>query len=460
MRGPFLLRTPLAGFSLSAALFLASCAAPPTAPPGGKPPQGISSVDGANVEYAAFQNSAFPYRGLIPNYQETGKTRPFLDVDDNGRLGHSSPRGGLLWEDQTYNDRTVLLAAPQSFDPGRPGVIIVFFHGNMATLQRDVVARQQIVRQLAESGLNGVLVAPQLALDAPDSSAGKFWSPGGFAAFLNEAEGKLGDFYPGARNAFRRMPVVIVAYSGGYLPAVYSLTVGGEGGRVRGVVLLDALYGEKDKFVRWVEGPRPQRLLRQRLFDLLARRQHGGRGRTPAGRASGAERTARAACAGRGRLRRRGLGRPQRLRHLRLGRRAAARHFFAHPVGVRRDRAAQFCKLTLSVDRRRRAQNRVHPRTSVFSNRFHCPPSAASSSRASAISGIAPAARSPIPLAGAGRGGGSRWSLRSGPPQRPTGKAWPDPPPSPSPTRGEGIGKPSSAGARTSCASTRRPVDW
>src|SRR5208337_2169194 len=170
MRGPFLLRTPSAALSLSAALFLASCAAPPTVPPGGKPPQGVSSVDGANVEYAAFHNSAFPYRGVIPNYQETGKTRPFLDVDDNGRLGHSSPRGGLLWEDQTYNDRTVLLAAPQSFNPGRPGVIIVFF-------------------------------------------------------------------------------------SGGYLPAVYSLTVGGEGGRVRGVVLLDALYGEKDKFVRWAEGP-------------------------------------------------------------------------------------------------------------------------------------------------------------------------------------------------------------
>jgi hypothetical protein len=238
---------------LGAALLLASCAAPPGAPPPGGKAQGMTSIDGANVEYAAFQNSAFPYRGLIPNDQETGKTRPFLDVDDNGRLGHSSPRGGLLWEDQTYNDRTVLLAAPQSFDPRRPGVIVVFFHGNMATLERDVVARQQIVRQLADSGLNGVLIAPQLAVDAPDSSAGKFWSPGGFAAFLNEAEGKLGDFYPSARGAFRRMPVVIVAYSGGYLPAAYSLTVGGESGRVRGVVLLDALYGEKDKFVRWVE---------------------------------------------------------------------------------------------------------------------------------------------------------------------------------------------------------------
>ncbi len=256
MRGPSVQRTRSAGLGIGAALMLASCAAPP--PPSGaglKPQGGVTTIDGANVELSAFKNSAFPYHGLIPNYQETGKTRPFLDVDDNGRLGHSSPRGGLLWEDQTYNDRTVLLAAPQSFDPSQSGVIVVFFHGNQATLTRDVIARQQIVRQLADSGLNGVLIAPQLALDAPDSSAGRFWSPGGFAAFLSEAEGKLGDFYPNARGAFRRMPVVIVAYSGGYLPAVYSLTVGGAEGRIRGLVLLDALYGERDKFVSWVEGP-------------------------------------------------------------------------------------------------------------------------------------------------------------------------------------------------------------
>jgi hypothetical protein len=241
---------------LGAALLLASCAGPaPPAGPGPKVGAGLTPVDGANVALASFEHSAFPYRGLIPNYQETGKSRPFLDVDDNGRLGHSSPRGGLLWEDQTYSDRSVLLAAPQSFDPSRPGVIIVFFHGNNATLSRDVLARQQIVRQLADSGLNGVLIAPQLAVDAQDSSAGRFWSPGGFSAFLDEAETKLGEFYPAARGAFRHMPVIIVGYSGGYLPAVYSLTVGGAGGRVRGVVLLDALYGERDKFVNWVKGP-------------------------------------------------------------------------------------------------------------------------------------------------------------------------------------------------------------
>jgi hypothetical protein len=47
--------------------------------------------------------------------------------------------------------------------------------------------------------------------------------------------------------------VVLVAYSGGYDPAAYALDVGGADDRVRGVVLLDALYGESDRFQRWVE---------------------------------------------------------------------------------------------------------------------------------------------------------------------------------------------------------------
>ena len=160
------------GLALGAALLMAGCAGP-TVQQSQSSVAGLTSIDGATVSLAAFENSAFPYHGLIPNYQETGKTRPFIDVDDNGRLGHSSPRGGLHWEDQTYNDRTVLLAAPQSFDPAKGGVIIVFFHGNNATLSRDVIARQQIVRQLADSG--------------PQRRAGRAAARGGRAGFERRA---------------------------------------------------------------------------------------------------------------------------------------------------------------------------------------------------------------------------------------------------------------------------------
>ena len=49
------------------------------------------------------------------------------------------------------------------------------------------------------------------------------------------------------------MPVIIVGYSGGFLPAAYSLAVGGADSRIRGVVLLDAVYGELDKFADFID---------------------------------------------------------------------------------------------------------------------------------------------------------------------------------------------------------------
>jgi len=200
-----------------------------------------------------FDVTAFPYSGMIP---DTGQ--PFLDVVDGDKRGHSAPRGGTLWEDQAYRDRHVLLSIPAGFDPRRPAVIVVYFHGNNAMLQRDVVDRQQVPRQLAASGLNAVLVAPQFALDARDSSAGRFWEPNVFGRFVDEAASHLATLYGGgsAATALQSAPVIFVAYSGGYLPAAYSLSYWGGSPRLRGVILLDAGYGEQDRFADWIAARR------------------------------------------------------------------------------------------------------------------------------------------------------------------------------------------------------------
>jgi hypothetical protein len=204
---------------------------------------------GVKTTLVAFDTSPFPYRGDIPD-----QNKPFLNIVEGERLGHASPRGATYWEDQTYSDHRVLLSIPRGFSLRRPAAIVVYFHGNNATLERDVRDRQQVPRQVADSGLNAVLVAPQFAVDARDSSAGRFWEPGAFRQFLDEAAGHLarlsGD--PDARSRFASLPVILVAYSGGYLPAAYTLDVGDVGGRVAGVVLLDALYGEADRFAAWV----------------------------------------------------------------------------------------------------------------------------------------------------------------------------------------------------------------
>ncbi len=181
----------------------------------------ITAVKQANTRLIGFDNSAFPY---------------------SGRSG------------SRYNDNRVLVHVPAGFDARKPGVIVVFFHGHGATLERDVRDRQLLPKQISESGTNAVLVAPQLAYDAADSSAGKFWERDGLKRFMAEAAQQLAQVYGDARSEdiFAKMPVVIVSYSGGFETAAWSLHVGGLGKRVIGVVLLDSLYGHLDKFASWI----------------------------------------------------------------------------------------------------------------------------------------------------------------------------------------------------------------
>jgi hypothetical protein len=201
----------------------------------------------------SLKSSAFPYFGNNPRTDE-----PFLNVSKGERRGHRSYGGRVFWQDQTYNDNRVLMHVPENFDIRKPGVIVVFFHGNGATLERDVRDRQLVPQQISDSGVNAVLLAPQLAVDAADSSAGKFWQPGGLKRFVTESADHLAKLYgdPGAAKAFANLPVIIVGYSGGFVPTAWSLEVGGLGNRVRGVFLLDAVYGELDKFASWIENNR------------------------------------------------------------------------------------------------------------------------------------------------------------------------------------------------------------
>lgn len=202
----------------------------------------------ARLALVPFRNSPFPYDGLVPI-----KNVPFLDAFDGKRRGHISTRAATTyWEDETYSDRRSLIYVPAGFDPDRPAVIVVFLHGNGATLERDVVARQDVPRQLAASGLNAVLVAPQFAVDALDSSSGNFWTPGFFARYLDEAATKIADVADTGREKIAKMPVVIVAYSGGYNPAAYAVGVGGADDRIAGLTLIDALYAEEDRIADWI----------------------------------------------------------------------------------------------------------------------------------------------------------------------------------------------------------------
>ena len=196
------------------------------------------------------KHAAFPFKGKNP---ETGEE--FLNVVEGQRQGHKSPRGGVHWEDSAYSDQRSLLYVPVGFNLNKPAALVVFFHGNEATLERDVIGRQHIPRQVQESGMNAVLAAPQFAFDVRDSSPGNFWRVGYFTKWLAEVDANLAKLHgQGARASdFNKLPVILVAYSGGYFPAAWCLKIGGANQRLVGLVLMDALYGDAEKFAAWIE---------------------------------------------------------------------------------------------------------------------------------------------------------------------------------------------------------------
>ncbi len=189
-----------------------------------------------------FDESPFPLR----------KGHAFFDQRDGARRGRTTRHGQVYWEDPTYSCRGVLLAVPADFDATQAATLVVYLHGNRARLERDVLIRQQLVKQVRAADINAVLVAPQLALDAPDSSAGRFAQRGVFARFLDEAAHRLGALGGTGAAPFRAARLIIIAYSGGYCPAAAALAVGGVRTRVRGVVLLDALYDHEALFAQWL----------------------------------------------------------------------------------------------------------------------------------------------------------------------------------------------------------------
>ncbi|MBX3215924.1 MAG: hypothetical protein KF850_28045 [Labilithrix sp.] len=157
-----------------------------------------------------------------------------------------------------HRDSTVLVFVPSHHRPGPGGAtqLVVHFHGHNSTVERATVAHQ-LREQLFDSKQNAILVVPELAALAADSSAGKLEAPGAFARLLGdvlatldtrEARVALGSSAPGARATPGR--VCVSAHSGGYHAAACAVRSGGV--KVHEVYLFDALYADTEIFRDWV----------------------------------------------------------------------------------------------------------------------------------------------------------------------------------------------------------------
>lgn len=151
---------------------------------------------------------------------------------------------------------------PEGFDAGTPLHIVVLLHGwsccaasfvgSAPCSPADPASRGWGVARFHDrAGTNSVLVAPQLALLARDSSPGRFAEPGFFRAWLAEVlAGPLAERLGARRGPDDVGSVTLVAHSAGYQTALAILEHGEV--PIASVVLLDALYSGTERFAGWL----------------------------------------------------------------------------------------------------------------------------------------------------------------------------------------------------------------
>ncbi len=166
-------------------------------------------------------------------------------------LDHAPFAGGK------YDDPTVLVYVPAHYRLPEDGAVdvAVYFHGHRYTAERATLG-QVLREQLDDSLANAVLVVPQLAVMAPDSSAGRLEEPRGLARLLREVVRELRRVDPALLGAASLAgarglgTVCVAAHSGGYNAAAQCLAHGGV--EVRECWLFDALYGQCEVFRDWL----------------------------------------------------------------------------------------------------------------------------------------------------------------------------------------------------------------
>jgi len=170
-------------------------------------------------------------------------------------------------EGHRYRDSTVLVWVPDHHRAGPSGEVdvLLHFHGHFSTANSALRATR-IHQQLGESGRNAILVFPQLAVDARDSSAGRLEKPGGVRRLLYEVLMRLTASRVRRKLGVARLPrrprlgrVVVSAHSGGFQGAAY--VVHKPQIAVREVYLFDALYGYNHRFIRWLGADKTRRLV-------------------------------------------------------------------------------------------------------------------------------------------------------------------------------------------------------
>jgi len=153
----------------------------------------------------------------------------------------------------------VAIFIPTAFKPAGSINFIVHFHGHNNHVS-NVLAKWKLPHELVLSGINAILVIPQLPRDAPDSGGGKLeLDQDGLRNLLSDVAAFLQSQRKVTTSTLGN--VIITAHSGGYNTAAAVLHRGGLSPNITDCLPFDASYGWLEYFVECTKASPSHRLI-------------------------------------------------------------------------------------------------------------------------------------------------------------------------------------------------------
>jgi hypothetical protein len=154
-------------------------------------------------------------------------------------------------------DSSVLIIAPKKLNAIKKVDLLFWFHGWGNNIDSAAV-RHDLIKQFAASKLNAVLVLAETTKDAPDSYGGKLEYNNTFKELVADIMQELKKEKAVSKKC-EPGNILLAGHSGAYRVMAFILANGNM--PVQEVILFDALYGQTDKYLNWIQSDNSHRLI-------------------------------------------------------------------------------------------------------------------------------------------------------------------------------------------------------
>lgn len=149
-----------------------------------------------------------------------------------------------------YSDSSVAIFIPKGFKPTGKINFVVYFHGWYNNID-SACAQFNLIEQFSESNKNAIFVFPEGPKNSPDSFGGKLEEKDGLKNLIDDVlkflKEKKKIKSPSIGN------IILAGHSGAYRVISFCLMHGGLTRNISDVILFDALYGQTEKYIHWIE---------------------------------------------------------------------------------------------------------------------------------------------------------------------------------------------------------------